>query len=362
MDHMPSGIRRRDVLLGAAAGGLGLTLGGCGGADTAKKKNKTAHATLVLDVAPYGKHSPFYVAMDKGLWKKRGLNISIQSAKGSSDAVTKVGAGAGEFGFADTSAVIQGRANSGIEAKLVCMFHYRNLMSLQSLASTGIREPKDLEGKTIVTTAGDGGLVLLPALAKINGFDRKRVRITYAEHPSLARAVAGKKADGDIDYLTGYPSLEAAADKAREATAYFLYADYGLDVYNNGIFVTDKYLASSPDQVRAFTAGLVEAVLFTVAHPDGAVRIFQESVPGLSADIVKAQQQIAIDHLHVPEVEKNGFGPMSEKKMQYTLRLANKYFEVKKNITDVNDIYTNKYVPQGKVPHFGSPAPKSTSR
>ncbi|MPZ62974.1 MAG: hypothetical protein GEU93_17140 [Propionibacteriales bacterium] len=358
-------IGRRELLMGSAAGGMTLALTACsdGTEDTGSSGNKDlGEVTLVLDVPPYGKHSPFYVATKKDFWKKRGLKVSIQSAKGSSDAVTKIGAGAGEIGFADTSAVIQGRANNGIKAKLVCMFHYKNLMSVQALSSEGIRTPKDLVGKTIVTTAGDGGLVLLPALAEINGFDEKKVTITYADHPSLPGAVAGKKADGDIDYLTGYPSLQHAAKETGEKTTYFLYSDYGLDVYNNGIFVTDKYLKSSPDQVRAFTAGFVDGIVYTVAHPDEAVRIFRDAVPGISADIAKEQQQIAIDHLHVPEVEKNGFGPMSRKKMDYTLELANKYFEIKKPFSDVNEVYTNAYVPRGKVPQFRSRAPSASPK
>lgn len=349
---------RRQLLGGVGGVGLGLALGACGSSGTSGKGasggggGKTKSVTLVLDVAPYGKDTPFYVAKEKGFWTKRGLDVAIQHGKGSADTVTKIGAGTGDFGFADISAMIQGRANKNIDATMVCMFHYKNLASAQGLANPPISKPTDLVGKTLVTTPGDADLVLLPALAEINGFDRKSVKINFSEYTSEIPTVVTGKADGMLNYFTAYPALQAAAEKRGKKATYFLYADYGLDIYNNGILVLNKYLKSSPDQVKAFTAGFVEGVLYAVAHPDEAVQIFTQAVPGISADIVKAQQQVAINHLHVPEVDEHGFGPMDEKKMKKTLDIVNKYFKLKKPVSDVGDIYSNDYVPHGKVPHF----------
>ncbi|MGH3098272.1 MAG: ABC transporter substrate-binding protein [Streptosporangiales bacterium] len=348
---------RRQLLGGVGAAGLTFALGACsGGGKTGKAVSggggQTKSVTLVLDVAPYGKDTPFYVAKEKGFWSKRGLDVAIQHGKGSADTVTKIGAGTGEFGFADISAMIQGRANKNIDATMVCMFHYKNLASAQGLNNPAISEPKDLVGKTLVTTPGDADLVLLPALAKINGFDRKQVKISFSEYTSEIPAVVTGKADGMLNYFTAYPALEAAAEKRGKKASYFLYADYGLDIYNNGIMVLNKYLKSSPDQVKAFTAGFVEAVVYTVAHPDEAVQIFTQAVPGISADVVAAQQQVAINHLHVPEVEKHGFGPMDEGKVKRTLDIVNKYFKLKKPVSNVGDIFTNDHVPRGKVPKF----------
>lgn len=358
------GIGRRELLAGVGAVGLGLGLAACGGKTSAggNGKSGSSHVTLVLDVTPYGKHSPFYVAKKKGMWEKRGLKVSIQSGKGSADAFNKVASGSGQFAFADISTAILGKANKGIGSKMVCMYHYKNLMAEIGLADAGVQRPQDFAGKKLQTTPGNSALLLLPALGEINHFDAKSVKTPYGEFSSIVPNIMGGNVDGALTYLTTYPALESAAQKAGgKKTSYVLYADYGLDIYNNGIIVTDDYLEKAPDQVKAFTAGFVEAVLYTVAHPDEAARIFGEMVPGISPEVVKAQQQIAINHLHVPEVEKHGFGPMSEAKMTKTLKLTNQYFKLKTPVKDISTIYTNDYVQKQKVPRFRYDKPKEPS-
>lgn len=359
-------IGRRELLAGVGVAGLGFGLAACGSSSSTGGANAkgggTTHVTLVLDVTPYGKHSPFYVAKKKGMWKKRGLRVSIESGKGSADAFNKMASGSAQFAFADISTIILGQANKNIGSKMVCMYHYKNLMAEIGLASAGIAKPQDFVGKKLQTTPGNGALLLLPALGQINHFDAKQVKTPYGEFSSIVPNVMSGNVDGALTYFTTYPALEAAAQKkGGEKTSYVLYADYGLDIYNNGIIVTDDYLKQSPDLVKAFNAGFVEAVDYTVAHPDEAAKIFGEMVPGISPDVVKAQQQIAINHLHVPEVEQHGFGPMSKGKMTKTLTLINKYFKLKKPVKDVTSLYTNDYVPKGKVPAFRYKKPKEPS-
>ena len=290
------------------------------------------------------------MALEKGYWKKRGLNIAIQSAQGSADAVTKLAAGAGDFGFADTSALILATGNKNMKAKVVCMYHYKNLMSVESLVKTDIKGPADLPGTTQYVIPGEGSFLLLPALGKKNNFDASKVKTVTGTFPGTVPAVAGGKADGVLTYATVFPALEAAAKKNGEEAQMFLYADYGIDVYNNGIIVMDKFIAEHPDDVKAYCDGFAEAVLFCVKNPAEASKIFVSKVPGLDVGIAQAQLQVAIDHLMVPEVEQHGFGPMDDAKMGTTLNLVNEYFDLKTPVTQTSDIYSNQYVTKGQVP------------
>jgi NitT/TauT family transport system substrate-binding protein len=351
---------RRKFLTAAGAVGLGTMVVGvaaaCGTGETATTTTGTGRGkslkkvTFVTDVTPYGKHAPFFVALEKGFWTKRGLEVDIQSGKGSADAVTKVASGAGQFALADTSAVILARGNQGVAAKVVCMYHYKNLMCSLSLEGAGIREPRDLVGTNQHVTAGEGTYRLLPALAQLNGFDAKGVKATIGEFTQSVPILLSGRADGTLNYFTLYPALEAAAEKAGKKAAHFLYADYGLDIYNNGIVVTDAFAEKDPDAVRAFCDGFAEAIVYTVANPDEAMESFQKRVPGLDSKIARAQLQVAIDHLNVAEVKTKGFGPMSDDKMATTLEMVNKYFDLKTPVSVTSDVYTNKFVTAGQVP------------
>lgn len=357
-------LTRRRFLSGMGATGAVIGVAACGasrsstGTGNAKSSNsggggKLKQVTLILEVAPYSKHAPFFVAKQKGYWKERGLNVSIQSGKGSADAITKVASGAGQFALADSSALIVARANRNVEAKMTCMYHYKNLMSAAGLVSSGINKPKDLPGNTMIAVQGDADVTVLPALGDINGFDYKDINIQIGDFQTEVPAVLTHKVDGMFNFFTAYPPLKVGAENRGEKTTYFLYADYGLDLYNNGIVVMDKYLEQSPDVVRSFNAGFVEGVLYTTAHPGEALGIFDDLVPsGNSTKVAREQLQIAIDHLHVPEVKNHGFGPMSNKKSGFTLDVVKKYFDLKhKNVT-VPDVFTNDFVPSGKVPQF----------
>ncbi|MGH3118279.1 MAG: ABC transporter substrate-binding protein [Gaiellales bacterium] len=351
------GLTRRKFLSNSAAlsvgafAGVGLT--GCGedaSSRTAGGNGASKSVTCVLDVAPYGKHAPFYVAREQGMWADRGLDVDLQSAKGSGDAVTKVGSGAGHFALADTSAAMLARGNQGLQTKVVCMYHYKNLMSVLTLEGNGISEPADLEGKKMHVLPGEGTFLMLPALAEANDFDADNVETVVGEVTGLIQAVVSGQVDGALTYYTFYPSLEAAADKAGKTPNALLYAEYGVDVYNNGIVVADEFAKSDPDTVRAFCEGLVDAVVETVRDPDAATELFVKSVPGTDPKIARAQLDVAIDHLNVPEVKANGFGPMDTDKMKHTVELVNKYFTLDTPVTDPADIYSNEFVPAGKIP------------
>ena len=58
-------------------------------------------ANIRMDFIIGGKHAPWYVALEKGFYAKRGLSATIQASTGSADTVRTVGSGGADFGFAD---------------------------------------------------------------------------------------------------------------------------------------------------------------------------------------------------------------------------------------------------------------------
>jgi NitT/TauT family transport system substrate-binding protein len=293
------------------------------------------------------------VAQRRG-WRERGLDVTIQFANGSTDAIAKVAAGAGHFALADTSAVIVARGNRGAPVRLVSMYHYKNLMAELTLTKSGISRPVDLEHTVQQSTAGDATLVLLPALAKLNGFDATKVRVQPGLFPTTVPNILAGHVDGALTYYTLFPALKRAAERAGKVASYFLYADYGLDVYNNGIVTTEHFIDSDPNLIRDFNTGLVEAVEFSVQDPHESVRMLMEQVPGLDADIALAQLEIALDHLNVAEVRDHGFGPIHDAKMTKTLDVVNSYFDLTTPVLRTSDVYTNAMVPFGRIPRFTS--------
>lgn len=305
---------------------------------------------MLLDVPPYGKHAPWFVPAAQDHWAGLGIDVRIQGAQGSADSVAKVAARAADFGFADTGTLIVARGNSGARVKETCMYHYKNLQCcLYNKAENPIPEPSALEGKKVSGAAGDASFVLLDALAKINNFDVSTVEQTPTPTPNHVSSVVTGAVDGALTYNTFFPALlEALGDDAGS----WLYADWGIDIYNNGIIVHEDTLVEKPDLVRSFNEGFAKGVKWTVENPDEAAEIFIESQPAgeaLSFDIARAQLQIALDHLLVPEVLEVGIGPMREDKMQDTVDLITEYFDLEAAV-QLDDAYTNEFAPEGIIP------------
>ena len=67
--------------------------------------------TFLLDFTPYGKHAPFFAALDKGFWKDAGFDVTMIKGEGSATTIASYGAGTVDFAFADTPALILARSS-----------------------------------------------------------------------------------------------------------------------------------------------------------------------------------------------------------------------------------------------------------
>src|SRR2546426_11478486 len=53
-----------------------------------------------------GDHAAYWVALDRGYYKAKGLDVEMQNSKGSGDSIAKVDTGRADIGLADSAVVI----------------------------------------------------------------------------------------------------------------------------------------------------------------------------------------------------------------------------------------------------------------
>src|SRR3954467_1927017 len=111
-----------------------------------------------------GLQVPFYYGKEKGFYKEEGIDLTINEGRGSANTVQVVAAGSDAFGLADSSSLIA-TAAKGAEIKSVMSVLSSTGYSVVSLASTGIKTPKDLEGKKFAVSPGDPPFHTFPPLA-----------------------------------------------------------------------------------------------------------------------------------------------------------------------------------------------------
>src|SRR5256885_11812626 len=101
-----------------------------------------------------GDHAAYWVALEKGYYKSRGLDVELQNSKGSGDSLAKVDTNRADVGLADAAVVIP-RIAQGARVRIVGAVFDHSPLNFWMWTSSGITRPKDLEGKTLAAPPGD---------------------------------------------------------------------------------------------------------------------------------------------------------------------------------------------------------------
>src|SRR5437870_10425297 len=121
-----------------------------------------------------GDHAAYWVAVDKGYYKAKGLDVELQNSKGSGDSIAKVDTNRADIGLADAVVVIP-RVAQGARIKIVGAVFDNTPLNIWTGKDTGITRPKDLEGHILAAPPVDSQRQLFPAFAKLHGIDASKI-------------------------------------------------------------------------------------------------------------------------------------------------------------------------------------------
>jgi NitT/TauT family transport system substrate-binding protein len=319
----------------------------CSGLAPMRAQAQTGRAVekinFLLDFTPYGKHAPFFAALDHGFWKDAGFDVTVIKGEGSATTVASYGAGAVDFAFADTATLILARPK-GVKVKLTGMIHDKSLYAAGTLEENNIKAPKDFQGKRMGSSVGDAARVMFPAFAKLNGVDPGSVRWTDMTPPARIASLVLGQIDGVTLFLTEQPTFAAKAKEAGKHWKDFAYADYGLDLYSGGLLTREDLIASQPERVKRWVESTMKAWAWSVEHPNEALASFLKHNPAVDPDQARDHFRIAVRHLMTDTAKREGIGQIDPEKMKRTVEFVSQYFDVKGVSAD--DVYTNQFTPK----------------
>ena len=298
--------------------------------------------TLALDWIAYGKHAPFFVALDKGYFKKAGLDVNIIRGNGSGDTVKIVNAERVGYGYADMGAMIIARSK-GAQVKMISMIEHKNLHVIYALKSSGIRTPKDLEGKTIGTVPNEGAHALFPSLALVNGVDLKKVKFTTTAFAVKVPSLLNGKVDAVTSYYTDIPNYIKAAKQLGKEIVPIQYSKFGVDIYSNGILARDSRIQKRPKEVKGIVGSLIGAMAWSVENPKEAIRIFVKHKGTVDPRLARQHWDILVGHLLTPMTRKTGIGRMAQEKVQRTIDFIARAWKIPRK-PKPSEIYTNQFI------------------
>lgn len=276
--------------------------------------------TFLTNYTFHGRHSPFFVGLDKGYYKDAGFDIEIQPATGSGFVITAVDTGKADYGMAEAASVVQAVAK-GAKVKAFMVFTDISTSGLASLAP--YKTLKSLEGKKIAASQTDSARVILPILFERAKLDPSTIQWLAADPGVYASLLLSGQTDLMTASLDGdVPALEKVAGPRGKKVYFAPFADWGYDVFGYFLIAKDTSLASDPQSAKKFAEATRKAVQYSVAHPEETARIMVKHNPALNYDTTLAQWRQTIKSIETPYVEKHGYGAATDDRVQRTIDLV----------------------------------------
>jgi NitT/TauT family transport system substrate-binding protein len=300
-------------------------------------------ANIRMDFIIGGKHAPWYVAVEKGFYAKRGLAATIQASTGSADTVRIVGSGGADFGFADAATMIVAKSR-GTPVQAAAQFGYVGATILWRDEGV-IKSIKDLAGKSLAISPGQAQWYLMPAYARINKIDFKAIKIQETAAPIQPAALATKKADFIIMFRASNDEVaEQAAAKVGVKLNRVFMKDTGLDIYGTSLIVKDEDIKKRPEFVRAYVEATLEGLRYARDNQEEALKILLKHKPELDSALTTQQLKNALTEVFLPLESVNvGMGFMKPEIMEKTVKVVNEYFDVGRKVA-AKEVYTNQFI------------------
>jgi NitT/TauT family transport system substrate-binding protein len=307
---------------------------------------ETKKVRFILDWAFQGHQAPFYLPIDDGTFQKHKLDVTVDRGVGSGDTVAKVASGAYDIGLADLYSMVRfNGANPDHQLIAVMMVHDKSALSLATKSAGPIKNPKDVNGRTLAAPVGDASRQLFPLFADVNGIDQNSLKWVNVS-PELREPMLVR---GEADAITGHittVSLNMRALKVPEADIRLMpFANYGVELYGHVLTVKRDYAEKNGDAIRNFIRGVVHGMNVMIKDPDAAITATKKRDPLILADIEKGRIKMSLDYMFIsPNVLQNGMSNVDMARLDRTLQQVAKPFDLK-TVPTAAQVYTDKYLP-----------------
>ncbi len=297
-------------------------------------------AGLRLDWVRYGIHIPFFIGVEKGFYKEVGIDLKILEGKGSGTTVQLISAGEDTFGLASLPTMAEAIAK-GVPVMSVYAVSPDSGYAMISLKETGIKNPKDLLGRTLGVSPGGASRAVLPAFLRANGMKLDQIKEIAFEGTGRFNALMMKKVDAALGpYPLYVPVLE---DKGAELSVMRL-SDWGLSILGFGILVNNKLVTENPDLIKRFLQATTRSIAYAKANPD-------EAIKAMSKDYIKPEPKVwaydwklELETMDSKYIKGKPTGWQSTEEWEQTKDFLARYINKEIGAIPLRRFYTNDFI------------------
>ena len=214
-------------------------------------------------------HLGFLLAKDKGWFAAEGLDVRIVPGRGSGMVAQVVVGGRAEIGEMSSAVLVQSVGKQNAPLISVAVFHQKDNMSMVFYEDSGIRKPKDIEGKKYGIVPGSVAQLLWPAFAQATGIDLDKVTVIKTSFQLYIPQFMKRQFPITGNYVVG-SFTSAVLEKGGSKTRQFVFSDY-LPILGQAVVVRKDLLANNPKMVKGFLRAMGKAWKAIDTDPDKAV-------------------------------------------------------------------------------------------
>ena len=254
-------------------------------AETTLKK-----ASFIPQWSPQSQFAGYYVAYEKGFYKKRGIDLTILQGgpdRPSSQFLTK---GKADFATMWLSTAVRLAAN-GQEIINIAQTIQRSALMLVAKKSSNIKTPQDINGKK-VSLWGEDFQIQPKAFFKRYNLEVKIVPQSFSVNLFLRGGVDVASAMWYNEYHT---IINSGLDPDELTT--FLFHEHGLNFPEDGIYTLGKTFKKDPALACAFVKSSVEGWLYAFSHPVEALDIVLKYISQAKIPANRAHQKWMLNRM-----------------------------------------------------------------
>lgn len=285
---MLHGLPRLFHVLARAAAGIALLLSSAllARADTASPLKQ---ATLIPQWEPQAQFAGYYVALAKGFYAARGVDMRILRGGPAAPPSALLREGRATFGTFFLATALKQRASGLALVNLAQLVPHGNLLIVARKSE--IREPRDLDGKR-VSLWGPEFRMRPEAFFARHGIRVIPVPQAYSVDLFLRGGVAACSAMSYNEYHT---ILNAGLDP--EELTVFSMSEDGLDLPEDGLYALEDTWRTDPELCRAVARATLDGWRYAFEHPEEALDIVMSHVAAAHLPTNRVHQQWMLSKL-----------------------------------------------------------------
>lgn len=224
-----------------------------------------SQVSVSLQWVPQSQFAGYYLALDKGFYRKRGLDVTLLHSGPELNSLDRLADGTAHFATTFLTSALH-RRNSGLPVVNIGQIVNRSTAMLVARKKSGIRSLRDLNGRRISLWAGDFS-VPFEAVLSSHGITPGR---RFVQNYSVALFLQnGVDACSAMHYNEYHMLYQAGLDEDELIT--FPLEKYGGNVPEDGIYCLESTWKKNPRRCRDFAEATMEGWRYARSHPEEAL-------------------------------------------------------------------------------------------